>query len=301
MDYNGYNLVQDSTYGYRRLDPIPSSEELAVFYESQYYNELRKGGRAPELRRLMEGGPEGERERQWLRDGLYTDILELMQSNTPGKRMLEVGCGPGEFLAFARERDYQVVGIEPSIEAAAHAQTNGLMVHATTLEEFSRQAPSGENDKFDVVVMLNVLEHVPDPVATVQRCRSQLNPRGVLCIRVPNDFTEIQQAAKTQLGKPEWWIAIPDHINYFNFESLCRLLNGTGFEIAHAQGDFPMEMFLLMGDDYVGVPDVGSRCHERRVRFDLGLMPCLRRRIYCALAGVGVGRDCLVFGKLRTP
>jgi hypothetical protein len=70
-----------------------------------------------------------------------------------------------------------------------------------------------------------------------------------------------------------------------------------GFETVYSQSDFPMEMFLLMGENYVGNPEVGSRCHARRVRFDLGLQPELRRKMYSALASAGVGRTCLVFGK----
>lgn len=118
-------------------------------------------------------------------------------------------------------------------------------------------------------------------------------------MKVPNDFSEIQLAAHKQLGKEAWWTAIPDHINYFDFQSLHSLLERMGVEVIYSQGDFPMELFLLMGDDYVGNPEVGSRCHQRRVRFEMAIPDELRRRIYRALAEVGVGRDCLVFGRLR--
>ena len=297
MNPSNYRIVQDPTYGYRHLDPIPGQEELQVFYESRYYHLIRKGVRTSELQRLMEGGAAAERERRWLRAGLHTDIVELLQKTAKGKRLLEIGCGTGDFLAFARENGFQVVGIEPSAEAVERAVANGLTVHATTLENFCGQSSPGETGKFDAVVMLNVLEHVPDPVTTLQQCRRLLNPEGVVVIRVPNDFSEIQEAAKAQIQSREWWVAVPDHINYFNLQSLCALLKGVGFDVVHAQGDFPMEMFLLMGDDYVGNPEVGGRCHERRVRFDLALPPALRRKIYSALASVGVGRDTLVFGK----
>jgi hypothetical protein len=53
MDVN-YKVVQDITWDYRRLDPIPSDDEMAQFYQSHYYDLVRKGGRPPELRRLME-------------------------------------------------------------------------------------------------------------------------------------------------------------------------------------------------------------------------------------------------------
>ena len=153
------------------------------------------------------------------------------------------------------------------------------------------------SERFDVAVMINVLEHVPDAVRTVQECKQVLNPGGILCIRVPNDFSEIQAAAREKTGAAPWWIAVPDHINYFNFESLRQLLDKLGFEAIYAQGDFPMEMFLLMGENYTGNPQVGGSCHARRVQFDLGIPAELRRKIYSALGQAGVGRDCLVFGK----
>lgn len=290
-------IVEDPTYGYRHLDPVPSQEELGKFYQSRYYDLLRKGGRAPELRRLLEGGTAGAREQQWLREGMFKDIIAVLNKHCRGKRLLEVGCGQGEFLALASENGFDVVGVEPSTEAARLAADRKLCVHPATLEQFAEVPKETTREGFDAVVLLNVLEHVPNPVDTMTRCKSLLKPEGILCVRVPNDFTQLQHAAETSINKREWWIAVPDHINYFNFESLRRLFEGIGFDVVYNQGDFPMEMFLLMGDDYVANPEVGGRCHERRVRFDLALPPELRRSIYGALAASGVGRDCLMFGR----
>jgi SAM-dependent methyltransferase len=291
---DGFRVIEDADYGFRRLDPIPPEAELSEFYESRYYDLLRKGNRSPDIRRLMEGGDSAAKELRWLREGVYTDIVTVLNDAAPGRRLLEVGCGIGHFLSFAQEHGFSAVGTEPSQEAAQHAASKGLTVHAMTLDKFISHAP---NERFDVIVMLNVLEHVPDPVKALQECRQVLVPDGILCVRVPNDFSEMQAAAKEKIGAVPWWIAVPDHINYFNFASLRQTLDRLGFETIYAQGDFPMEMFLLMGENYIGNPDVGGRCHARRVEFDLGLRPELRRKIYAALASAGVGRECLVFGK----
>ena len=290
----GFRVVEDATYGFRHLDPIPQDAEVSEFYESRYYDLIRKGNRAPELRRLMQGGESASQELRWLKQGLYTDIVDVLETVTPGRRLLEVGCGTGDFLGFANEHGFSCVGIEPATEAARRAMSSGLTVHTLTLDEFVSQSPPGE---VDVVVLLNVLEHVPNAVRTLQHCRQLLADGGILCIRVPNDFSEIQSAARKKLVRDPWWIAVPDHINYFNFGSLRILLDRLGFETVYSQGDFPMELFLLMGENYVADPEVGSRCHAHRVQFDLGLPPELRRKIYSALGNVGLGRDCLVFGK----
>jgi len=299
MDNEKYHVIQDPVYGYRRLDPVPRDEEITKFYRSQYYELIREGGRAPELRRLMAGGEEAERERKWLRTGLYSDICFVLNQYAASKRVLDVGCGTGEFLSFLIGNGFDAVGIEPSLEAAELAKSQGLTVSHSTLEEFVEHCRSQGIGSFDAVTLLNVLEHVPNPVEIVELIKKILSLGGIMCIRVPNDFSEIQLAAKKQLDKDAWWIAIPDHINYFDFHSLHTLLERLKFEVIYSQGEFPMELFLLMGDDYVGNPEVGSRCHQKRIRFEAAISGELRRRIYKALAEVGVGRDCLVFGRLR--
>jgi len=290
----GFKVVEDPIHGFQRLDPVPPETVVSEFYESRYYDLLRKGNRAPELRRLLEGGDAAAKELQWLREGLYTDIVDVLGKVAPGRRLLEVGCGTGDFLRFSQERGFSSVGTEPALEPAQRAMAKGLTVHSMTLDDFVAR---NQDAKFDVVVMINVREHVPDAVKTLQECRQVLVPGGVVCIRVPNDFSEIQSAAREKISASPWWIAVPDHINYFNFASLRQTLDQLGFDTVYSQGDFPMEMFLLMGENYIGNPEVGGRCHARRVQFDLGLQPELRRKIYSALGSVGVGRDCLVFGK----
>ena len=129
-----------------------------------------------------------------------------------------------------------------------------------------------------------MLEHIPNPVEFLSLVKNLLTNTGMIVIQVPNDFNELQLAAQKQLNKKPWWIAIPDHINYFNFRSLHALLERLGFKVIHSQGSFPMELFLLMGDDYVGNPEVGSKCYQKRVRFEMSIPGELRRRIYIALS-----------------
>lgn len=292
-----FSVIRHPDYGFFHLDPLPPEEEISQFYESRYYDLVRKGNRAPELRRIMEGGETASKELQWLKEGLYTDILAVLNRISSGHQLLEVGCGTGDFLSFAYANGFSVIGTEPSTEAARLATSRDLDVRNLTLEKFIEREPA---QKFDVVVMINVLEHVPDPVRTVQQCKLVLTQGGILCIRVPNDFTELQSAAKEKIGGKPWWIAVPDHINYFNFASLREMLSRLGFRTVYEQGDFPMELFLLMGDNYVGNPDIGKSCHARRVQFDLSISTDLRRKLYSALASVGVGRDCLIFAQKTT-
>ncbi|MBI3953639.1 MAG: class I SAM-dependent methyltransferase [Chloroflexi bacterium] len=300
MGADKQRIIKDPVYGYRRLDPVPRDQELVRYYESHYYDLIRKGGGDAGIRRLMAGGEEAERERAWLSATLYADIYELLAQHAGGKRVLDVGCGTGEALAYLKDRGFETVGIEPSAEAAAAAKARGIAVYSSPLEKLVEQHKSSGAKPFSAVLLLNVLEHVPDPVGLIKLTREVLEPRGgVLCVKVPNDFSELQLAAGKQLAREPWWIAVPDHINYFDFDSMHTLLERLGFRVVHSQSDFPMEFFLLAGDDYLGNPEVGSKCHQRRVSFEMALPGELRRRLYRALATVGAGRCCLVLGRLE--
>jgi len=300
MGNEKYQVIQDPIYGYRRLDPVPDEKEVTKFYENRYYDLIRKGGRASDVRRLMAGGEDAEREREWLHSSLYADILSVLeqQSSLNSKRLLDVGCGTGELISFMKLYGWEVIGLEPSSEAAAIAKSKGLEVYSLSTEEFLARY-SQYSSTFAAITLLHVLEHVPSPVKLLKLVRKLLVREGVVVIQVPNDFTELQLIAQQHLQKEPWWIAIPDHINYFDFQSLHSFLQRLGFEVIYSQGDFPMELFLLMSDDYVGNSEIGSKCHQKRVRFEMAITGELRRHIYRALAEVGVGRNCLVFGRLK--
>ncbi len=287
-------VVVDPVYGYRRLEPVPTSEEHDAFYRHRYYDLLRAGDRAPLLRRLTGADAEAEGERDWLRETLYADIAHALREHDAGPRVLDVGSGTGELVAALAAEGFDAAGVEPSAEAARLARERGLAVFAGDLAAYAASHP---DDAFDAIVAVNVLEHVPDPVALLGQLRDVLRDGGLACIQVPNDFSALQMAAQAKLGKPPWWIAIPDHVNYFDFDSLSALLRDSGFQVLERQADFPMELFLLMGLDYVGDPEVGDRCHAYRVALEMALAPALRRRLYGALAEAGVGRNCRILAR----
>jgi SAM-dependent methyltransferase len=292
-------IAIDATYGFRRLDPVPSPAELDAFYAEQYMELIEAGGRAPEIRRLLAAGPERDAELAWIQSTLYADIEAGLVAASGGAgrgRLVDVGCGTGDFLDYARGREWIAQGVEPSRLASQRARDRGLDVFHGTLEPFVADHRGG----FTAVSLLNVLEHVPDPVGWVRDCRALLAPRGAIAIVVPNDFTPVQAAAASSLGVTDpWWVAAPDHVNYFDFASLERLLIGEGFAIAGRTCNFPMELFLLMGDDYVGDPRRGPECHAKRKRLEAGLPAELRRVLYQSFAAAGFGRNCIVFARRR--
>lgn len=292
MRNDRFRLSSDPEYGFLHLAPLPTPEELARFYRECYYELVTGGERFPEAARRQAGGEAMELERRWNRATLFADIHDFLAGRVAGKRVLEIGCGFGDLLAYLQENGYECVGIEPAAVARAEAIKQGLSVFSGTFEEYLAQSPVP--DGFDACLLLNVLEHVPDPRVTVRHVRELLAAGGSILVRVPNDFSELQEAARRKIGGDPWWVAIPDHINYFSFSSLEALLAGEGFRVRHRQGDFPMEMFLLMGEDYVHDRSRGAACHRRRIELEMALPTDLRRRWGQALAEAGIGRNALI-------
>jgi 2-polyprenyl-3-methyl-5-hydroxy-6-metoxy-1,4-benzoquinol methylase len=295
-------LVVDPDWGYRRLEQLPAIGQLDRFYESHYRDLLDEGGRAPDLTRLVGSGPDADRERAWLRATLHADVVDalvpIVCADQPC-RSLDIGCGTGDLVRAMADAGWEAIGIEPAREIARVGQAAGLPIHSTAALEYLAERSATSAPAFDAITLLNVLEHVPDPVALLRESIAALAPGGRLVLRVPNDFNPLQLAAQAALGYDPWWVVVPDHINYFDHASITGLIERLGLELVDRSADFPMELFLLMGDDYVGNPALGPVVHERRRRHDLALGPEVRRRIGRAWAAAGIGRN--VFAVARRP
>ncbi|MEW6540707.1 MAG: class I SAM-dependent methyltransferase [Bacillota bacterium] len=290
-----YKVIMNPKYGYRHLAPLPTAEKLNDFYREQYYDLVAAGGRAPGEQRLMQGGGESNSELVWLSKTTWSDIQDTLEQHLSHKKerwLLDVGSGPGCFGKYMQEAGWHVVGIEPSGKAAEIARSSGITVFNSVEECFGRV-----ERRFDAIVLLQVLEHILDPAGLIQSLRRLMLEQSILVIQVPNDFSAIQECACGKLNLEPWWITAPDHINYFNFESLVGFLRKLDFQVVEMFGDFPMEMFLFFGDIYVGNPDIGSQVHKKRMAFELALPSELRRNLYRCFAGNGLGRRCLVFAQ----
>ena len=280
----GHDVIECAICGFRHAIPLPSSEALEQAYREAYYAEEK-----PTF--LAHAGEDQD----WA-ELAQKDRLAMFERLLPAhrRRLIDIGSGPGFFIKTAKDRGWRTLGIEPSRQAAAHARSLGLEV----VEGFFGPAAALGLGRFDVVHMNNVLEHVPHPIELVAAARDLLQPGGLLCLNVPNDFSPFQEAARSSLGLGEWWVAPPHHLNYFDFTSLSRLVSRMGFRIEDRTTSFPMEMFLLMGLDYTADPALGRACHAQRKRFDLALeqagLADTRRSFYRALAAAGIGREAVI-------
>lgn len=134
-----------------------------------------------------------------------------------GRRVLEVGCGDGNYLSLLAELGADPSGIEPSAPFRRLAERTGLPVHDGYVGD-GRPVPGAP---FDGFVTREVFEHVPDPNAFLRGIRALLTDDGAGLVEVPS----LEQA----LERGRFFDFFPDHVNYWSTGTLARALERNGF------------------------------------------------------------------------
>lgn len=152
---------------------------------------------------------------------LFDGIARLLEGYVVrGNRLLEVGAHMGMFLDTVRGRGWEVRGIEPSKWAVEQGrQRYGVDLSQGTVEDLPDAAPAP-----DVIVMLDVLEHVADPLDALKRLRATIADRGLLVLSTVN-LSGLH--ARARGGAWPWFIR--SHLHYFTEETLDAMLKRAGF------------------------------------------------------------------------
>jgi len=146
--------------------------------------------------------------------------LATIRRHAPRGRLLEVGCAHGFFLHAARE-SYEATGVEPSRAAREYARAHlRLDVASGTLAE-ARFADAS----FDVAVMIDVIEHLADPLSVLRELARVVKPGGVLYLVTPD-----VDSLTARVLRGRWWGLRPAHLYYFSERTLAEMLRKAGFE-----------------------------------------------------------------------
>ncbi|MDD4889502.1 MAG: class I SAM-dependent methyltransferase [Phycisphaerae bacterium] len=193
-------------------DPQPTDAQLAEIYSAEYYSQFgyQQGAADAALARIKRA--------------TYGRFLRSAEKFTgkpaPGRprRLLEVGCGLGYSLLAGEARGWEVAGLEPHAMAGA-----GLPAHLAakmvrgTLDSYRPPEP------LDLVSLIDVIEHVRDPLATIRQAADLLRPGGVLMLAT-NDVTS---RSARRLG-PRWVHFHRAHLWYFSPATLTRAVEKAG-------------------------------------------------------------------------
>jgi 2-polyprenyl-3-methyl-5-hydroxy-6-metoxy-1,4-benzoquinol methylase len=149
----------------------------------------------------------------------YEELLDSFEPYRDRGRLLDVGCGVGDFLVAAQTRGWEVQGVELEERARAICADRGLEVIEAPLQA-ERFAPGS----FDLVTSFEVLEHMVFPRAELQSIATVLRPGGLLYLTTPN-FSSL---TRRLLGPRYSVIAYPEHLGYFRPDTLDRVLGDAG-------------------------------------------------------------------------
>jgi SAM-dependent methyltransferase len=211
------DILQCQTCGLGRTET--SAFDPAAYYTEDYFSGRRADGYSDYL------GAEPVLRREFARS------VDFIRRYRASGKLLELGCAYGFFLMEAA-RYFDVIGIELAAEAAEHGRRAGLnilqgMADAATLQRL-RQV--------DVIVLFDVIEHLPDPRETLALCRDHLSPGGIIVITT-GDFG----STVARLSGARWRLMTPpQHLWFFTQESMRRLAAGLGLSLE--QVDHPWKI-----------------------------------------------------------
>jgi 2-polyprenyl-3-methyl-5-hydroxy-6-metoxy-1,4-benzoquinol methylase len=225
------------------LDPMPLPEDIGKAYANYYTHVSRESaGQKGMLGRIFAAMQReylankfnyGTGRRSFLgrslgrllylfpvrRRGLGGDVRFL--AARPGGRLLDVGCGSGDWIMFMRGLGWQVNGNDFDANAVKTARGRGLDVECGSLEQQNYATGA-----YDAVTLSHVIEHVPDPVQTLAECRRILKPGGKLVLFTPN-----ASSLSHRVFKQHWrGLEPPRHLHVFSTESMRPSLERAGFQ-----------------------------------------------------------------------
>jgi 2-polyprenyl-3-methyl-5-hydroxy-6-metoxy-1,4-benzoquinol methylase len=204
-----YELAYCSRCELGRLAPMPSESALDALYASRAYfagddavGYADYAAVAPQLRRT------------------FARKLALLLRSGPVADLLEIGCGPGYFLHEARRAGVpRVAGVDRNPWAVAETRRSGFECWHGSIEAVPAER------RFDAIAMLDVLEHVREPVPFLLEVADRLAPGGRLLLMTPDLRSILARVSGAR------WVSLkaPEHVFYYSRRSLGLLLDRAGF------------------------------------------------------------------------
>ncbi len=184
-------------------------------------------------------------------------LLSIGKSEHPGaKSLLEIGSGSGLLLKEACLAGLDAVGVEPSRALVATAERiNGVKVLQGTYPH-----PEIADRRFDLVYLVDVIEHVDRPLDLLKSCREALNAGGRLVVVTP----DISSLAARALGK-RWWHLRLAHVGYFDDQSMKHAAEAAKLRVVHtrrASWFFPLRYLLERAAVYLPLAPLNRWSHR---------------------------------------
>jgi len=199
-----YNLVRCHDCGFIFTSPEPNEETLNDIYENKYSYDVHL---------LIH-------EEKRYRAKKFAGIAKKSGSKV---KVLEIGSMYGFLIESLQKYGFKCTGLEIDKKAVEHCRKNDLDVRNETLEIFLEN----NREKYDLIVMSHVLEHIVDPKEYLEKMKRLLGEKGKIMIIVPNATSFTGKI----FGKYWGYWQVPVHVNHFSKKSLQQLFENSGFRL----------------------------------------------------------------------
>jgi len=235
-DVGPFTIVRCTTCGHLYVWPRPPMEEVQAIYRGSYFAnpafESTDDGAYYGYRDQAEDRPNVERR--------MDEILARAERYVAPGRLLDVGCGLGFMVGTAARRGWNAHGVDLNADAVAWAHEHvSTQITVGTLD--SLDAPDAS---FDCITLLDLIEHVADPLHELAPVARALRPGGVLVIVTPDAGSIVSRAFGSH------WLEMkraPEHLHFFSRDGLTRMLSTVGFDVVdmHSIGKITSVRTLL--------------------------------------------------------
>lgn len=286
LSHKNRRLVK-TTWGFYQYDPMPYESELKRYYEEQYY---QKAEGSYEISYTPEETAYWKL-KAWL---IYRKSSELRAVG--GTTVLDVGCGEGWYMDEFSKHGCRVWGLDFSRYAIEkfHPHLTKFFEQGNMYTLLDQRITS--QVKSDIIILSNVLEHVVDPVGLLNKIKSIMSEQALLIVHSPNDFSPLQEhlLQKGFISRRFWVDDYPEHLSFFNKESMQNLVEDLGFTLQAVVADNAIDLNLFnKNSNYVEDKSKGKGTHFLRVYTDNFLASIDREKLLRMreiLGSMGVGR-----------
>ncbi|MEM7085923.1 MAG: class I SAM-dependent methyltransferase [Bacteroidota bacterium] len=245
-----FSLIQNEEHGFLQTHPQPQVETLSKYYESEAYishTDAKKGLMAFLYQRVK--GYSLNKKRSLIR-----------KLNNGKGSLLDIGAGTGEFLKVAQKGGWNISGIEPNEKARAIARNKNINLKASIEDVLG--------EKFDVVTLWHVLEHLPDLEASIRKIESLIVDGGILIIAVPNFNSH------DAIHYQNFWAAydVPRHLWHFSQNSIRSIFSSELQLVKTKPMLFDAFYVSLLSEKYKTGNDFSLRAFWRGFRSNLAAM-----------------------------
>lgn len=206
-----FHICECLNCGLQYTMPRPTKDKIGNYYKSEEYysHQENKKGFIPKLYEAVK--------KVNLRKKYRLATKDLAEG-----KLLDIGCGVGDFLQRAEEKGWECMGVEPSEEAKviARKRIKANIINSEELEQIP-------DNTFDLITMWHVLEHIDDLKWQVEQLQRLIKPNGRIVIAVPNYKSHDGQFYK------EHWAAydVPRHLNHFNKQTITKIFKSKGLQL----------------------------------------------------------------------